>query len=157
MSETIINGVRVSFEGPPELPLSVVLRESPAYDAPRNFFTVLLKNVSGQVKTLPFDELRRNIVSIYRNPATGAEIIDNRTPPPKLDGSVEELAPGQTKTFQVIFEYPAKIATMKNRVAVLRFCAKWDSVWLRKSAYAPDAFDWNESYELCREIRVVEE
>ena len=67
------------------------------------------------------------------------------------------LAPGETKSYQVIFEYPAGIATMKNRVAVLQFCAKWDSSWLRKKAYAPNAYDWNESSELCRELRIVED
>ena len=157
MSETIINGVRVSFEGPPELPLSVVLRESPAYDAPRNFFTVLLKNVSGQVKTLPFDEIRRNTITKCRNPTTAAEIVDNSTPPPKRDGAVEELAPGETKSFQVVFEYPPEIVTMKNRLTILHYCVEWKGEWLRKAAYAAGAYDWNESFELCREIRIVED
>jgi len=157
MSETVVNEVRLSLAGPQTLPLSIVLRDSPTYDGPRNFFTVSLKNESGKTRALPFDELRRNIVTIYRNPVTSAEIIDNRTPPPKFDGSVEALAPGQNKTFLVIFEYPASIATMNNGVAVLQFCVKWESDWLRKSAYAPGVYDWNESFELCREIRIVDE
>lgn len=157
MSEIVTKNVRISFTGPEALPLPVVLRDSPAYDGPRTFFTVTLKNESGRKTNLPFDELRRNIVLIYRNPATRAEIIDNRSPPPKLDGSVEELAPGESKKFQVIFDYPAEIATMKDRVALLRFCVKWDNGWLRKAAYAAGAYDWNESFELCNEIRIVEE
>jgi hypothetical protein len=33
---------------------------------------------------------------------------------------------------------------------------KWESDWLRRSAYAPGAYDWNESFELCREIRITD-
>lgn len=157
MSETIIKDVRVALAGPQKLPLSAALRGGPAYDGPRNFFTVSLTNESRNARTLPFDELRRNIVRIYRNPDMSTEIIDNRTPPPKLDGSVEQLAPGETKTFQVVFDYPASIATMTNHVALLRFCIKWESDWLRKSAYQPGSYDWNESFELCHEIRVIDE
>lgn len=157
MSQTVVKNIRVSLAGPETLPLSLVLRDSPAYDGPRNFFTISLKNESGSKKILPFDELRRNIVLIYRNSVTAAEIIDNQSPPPKLDGSVEELVPGETKAFPVIFDYPARIATMSDRIAVLRFCVKWDSVWLRKSAYVLGAYDWNESFELCREIRIVDD
>jgi len=157
MSETVIKGIRLTFTGPDTLPLSVVLRDSPAYDGPRNFFTVSLKNESGKTKTLPFDEIRENTITKYRNPDTGAEIVDNQTPPPKFNGSVEKLAPGETKTYEAVFEYPASIATMKNKVAVLQFCAKWQSDWLRKAAYAAGSYDWNESFELCREIRIVDQ
>lgn len=157
MSQTVVKDIRLSLTGPQTLPLAIALRDSPAYDAQRNFFTVSMRNESGAPRTLPFDELRRNIVLVYRNPATAAEVVDNRSPPPKLDGSVEKLAPGETKTFEVIFDYPSSIATMKDHVAVLQFCVKWESGWLRKSAYAPNAYNWNESFELCREIRIVEE
>ena len=92
-----------------------------------------------------------------QRPDTGAEVVDNRTPPPKLDGAVEKLAPAETKTIEVVFEYPAGIATMKNKVAVLQFCAKWQSEWLRKAAYAPGSYDWNESFEVCSEIRIIDE
>jgi hypothetical protein len=157
MSETVLKDVRLSLEGPRSLPLAVVLRSSPAYDGPRNFFTVSLKNESARRWRLPLDEIRRNVVLVYRNPVTGGQTIDNRTPPPKMDGSVEDLLPGEIKTFQVVFEYPASIATMKDRVAILQFCVKWDSAWLRKSTYLPDSYDWNESFELCREIQIVDQ
>jgi hypothetical protein len=157
MSSTVINGVHLSLSGPDTLPLAVVRRGSPDYDAEAAFFTVSLKNESEDTKTLPFDELRRNVVLNYRNQETAAEYSDNRTPPPKFDGAVQVLPPGKTKKFEVVFDYPAGIATMKNRVAVLWFCVKWESKWLRKSAYAPGAYDWNESFELCREIRIVDE
>lgn len=156
MSAAQVNGIRLSLAGASALPLAVTSRGSPSYDGPRNFFTVSLENVSTRRLTLPFDELRRNVVRVYRNPSTGAEITDNRTPPPKLDGSVEELAPGETKTFQVIFEYPARLATMEHGVALLHFCVKWESDWLRKSAYAASAYTWNEPFELCQEIRVLD-
>lgn len=156
MINTVVKDIRLTLNGPEILPLSVVLRGGAAYDGPRNFFTVALTNESDDSKLLPFDELRRNTVLVYRNLATGAEIIDNRTPPPKRDGSVEKLAPGETKTFQVVFEYPARIATMEDRVAVLQFCAKWEASWLRTSAYTSRAYDWNESFEVCREIRITE-
>lgn len=157
MSEVLIDGIRLSLAGPARLPLAVVLRDSPGFDGPRNFFEVSLKNESSQTRTLPFDELRRNVVLVYRNPATQAEIVDNRTPPPKLDGSVETLSPGATKTFQVAFEYPTSIVTMEKREAALQFCVKWESDWLRHQAYAPGAFDWNASFEVCDELRVVDE
>lgn len=157
MSEILAKEVRLSFTGPQTLPLPVVLRDSPAYDAPRNFFTVTLKNESSKQQTIPFDELQRNTITKYRNPDTGAEIVNNRTPPPKQDGAVLVLAPGETKSFQVVFEYPAKLQDLKNKVAELSFCVKWESSWLRKQAYAPDAYNWNESFELCREIRITAE
>jgi hypothetical protein len=157
MADLVIKDIRLSLTGAQTLPLAVVLRKSPAYDAQRNFFTVTLKNESGETKKLPFDELRRNVVLVYRNPATGAEIVDNRTPPPKRDGSVEKLASGETKSFQVVFEYPGSIATMKDHVAVLQFCVKWEASWLRAADYTPGAFDWNESFELCQEIRIFDE
>jgi hypothetical protein len=157
MPETLIDGISLSLSGPKRLPLSVVLRSSPTYDGQRTFFEVSLKNESRHIRSLPFDELRRNVVLVYRNPATNAEIVDNRTPPPKLDGAVERLSPGATKTFQVAFEYPAGIATMEKREAALQFCVKWESDWLRHQAYAPGAFDWNASFEVCDELRVVDE
>ena len=157
MSDLLINGIRLSLEAPESLPLSVVLRGSPRYDGARNLFTVSLRNESPSRMTLPFDEIRRNSIPVYRNPATGAEIVDNRTPPPKMDGSVETIAPGAVKAFQVVFEYPARIVTMRDRVAVLEFCVKWDAKWLRASAYSPGAYDWNESFEACRQIRIIEE
>lgn len=157
VAEVVLKGVRLSLTGPETLPLPVVLRNSPAYDAPRNFFTVSIKNESASMRTLALDELRRSLVLVYRNPATAAEKTDNRTSPPKLGSSVEKLAPGETKSFQVVFEYPADIARMKDHVTLLRFCVKWESAWLRKSAYAPGAYDWNESFELCREIRILEQ
>jgi hypothetical protein len=154
MSETVIDGIHLSLSGPETLPLSVVLRGSPTYDGPRCFFNVSVKNESDRTRSLPFDEMRRNIVSIYRNSA-GAERVDNRTPPPKAVGTVEALPPGVTKSFQVVFEYPASIAIMKKREALFQFCIKWESAWLRSTAYAPDAYDWNPSFELCREIRII--
>lgn len=157
MSETLRNEVRISFSGPQELPIGTVLRSSPKYHGPSNFFTVTLKNESSKPKKLPFPEIERNTITIYRNPATGAESIDNRTPPPEMDGAVAEFAPGESKSYQVVFEYPADIATRANRVALLHFCVKWDAGWLRGSAYAPGAFDWNESFELCRELRITGE
>jgi hypothetical protein len=157
MSETVRNQVRISFTGPQELPLGVVLRSSPAYHGPSNFFTITMKNESNHSRTLPFPEIQRNTITIYRNPATGAESIDNRTPPPRMDGAVEVLAPGESKSYQLVFAYPAQIATRKDRVAVLQFCAKWEADWLRRTAYAPGSFDWNESFTLCRELRIVGE
>ncbi len=157
MSETVMHTIRLSFDGPESLPLPVVLRDNPAYDGPRNFFTVSLKNESDRRVLLPFDELKRNVVMVYRNPDTGAEEVDNRIPPPKMDGAVEPLEPGETKSFQVVFEYPANLATMKSRVATLEFCVRWKKEWLRDSAYPKGAYDWNESYELCRQIRIIDE
>ena len=157
MSEKVIKQIRLSFTGPESLPLAVVRRESPDYDGPRSYFTVSLKNESDGPVSLPLDELKRNVVMVYRNPATGREKVDNRTPPPKMDGAVESLQAGKTTSFQVVFEYPADLATTKNRVAELEFCVKWKKEWLRDSAYAPRAYNWNESYELCRQIRIVDE
>jgi len=157
MSELVIKGIRLSLAGAQTLPLSVMRRDTPAYDGPRTFFTVSLKNESDGTRILPLDELRRNVVLVYRNPSTGAEVVDNRTPPPKRDGSVEALAKGEAKTFQVVFAYPQTIAVMRDHVAVLQFCVKWVGSWLRASTYAPGAYDWNESFELCREIRILDE
>ncbi|WP_157223051.1 hypothetical protein ACO1KB_04390 [Leptospira interrogans serovar Szwajizak] len=91
MSEYVIKGIRLSMEGPSTLPLSVVRRDSLAYDGSRSFFTISLKNESDHIKNIPLDELRRNVVLVYRNSFTGVEIVDNRTSPPKLDGLIEKL------------------------------------------------------------------
>jgi hypothetical protein len=132
-----------------------VTRGDPAYDASRNLFTVTLRTDSSRPKTLPLPEISRNSITKYRNPETGVEVVDNRTPPPRLDGAVETLAPGESKQFQVVFEYPARIATSTADVVVLQFCVTWNRDWLRKSAYLPGSYDWNESFEVCREIRIV--
>ncbi len=156
MSETVINGIKLSFTGPEQLPLSVVLRDSPAYDGPCNFFTVSFTNKSGRTRKLPFDELQRNVVMRYRNPVSHAEEVDNQTPPPKMDGAVDTLVVGETKMFQVIFNYPTQIVTMKDNIAVIEFCVQWKKEWLRDQAYTEVAYDWNESYQLCRQIRIVD-
>jgi hypothetical protein len=157
MSETVLQDVVVSLSGPQSLPLAVVTRGDPAYDARQNFFTVSLRNESDKPKTLPLPEIGRHSVTKYRNPETQAEVVDNRTPPPRLNGAVETLAPGESKHFQVVFEYPARIATRKANVEILQFCVAWNHDWLRKSAYVPGSYDWNESFEVCREIRIVSE
>lgn len=157
MSEIVLQDVRVTLSGPESLPLPVVTRGNPAYDGPRNFFTVSFKNESGQTKKLPLPEISRGSVARYRNPDTGAEFVDNRTSPPRFDGAVEALAPGETKNFQIIFEYPPKIAARRNGAAVIQFCAVWNRDWLRKNAYPAKAYDWNESFDLCREVRIVDE
>ena len=157
MSEIVVQDVRVTFSGPSSLPLPVVTRGNPAYDAPRNFFTVSLKNESDKTKKLPLPEITQGCITKYRNPDTGAEFVDNRTPPPRLDGAVEALAPGQTKSFQVVFEYQPQIAERKNGGAVIQFCAVWNRDWLRKAAYTAGAYNWNESFELCREVQILDE
>ena len=157
MSELVVDGIRLALAGPDSLPLAAVRRGSPSYDPERGFFTVSLKNESGRRRILPFDELRRSVVLVYRNPSTGQEIIDNRTPPPKRDGAVEGMSPGETKTFQVVFDYPESIATFHDHVARLRFCVRWENRWLRAATYAPGAYDWNESFEVCREVGIVDQ
>lgn len=157
MSELLINGIRLSFIGRQVLPLSVILRDSPNYDGASNFFTVSLKNESSSIKALPFDELRRNTITKYKNTETAVEFVNNKVPPPRPHGLIEEFNPGETKSFQVVFEYPTSIVTMHNRVATLQFCVKWQSDWLRKSTYTAGSYDWNESFEICREIRIIDE
>ncbi len=157
MSEIIVEGIRLSMEGANSFPLAVMHPDSPDYDRASQFFTVSLTNLSDRRKTLPFDELSRNYSRVYRNPATGEELFDNEIPPPKDDGSVEKLAPGSTKTFIVVFEYPEEIVKFENGKVTLQFCAKWEDSWLRKAAYKPGAYDWNESFELCHEIIITDD
>ena len=70
---------------------------------------------------------------------------------------VETLAPGASKEFQVVSDYRDSIAAKKENVAIVQFCVSWNREWLRKSTYLRYAYDWNESFELCREVRVVSE
>lgn len=157
MSELVVEGVRLTLTGPETLPLAAVHPDSPAYDPSRAFFTVALRNESRRRRILPFDELRRNVVLVYRDRSTGAEFVDNRTPPPRRNGAVEELPVGGDKSFQVVFAYPETIARLEDGAAALQFCVRWDRDWLRADEYAPGAYDWNETFELCRELRVVDE
>lgn len=156
MSQITLNGIHLSLTGPSSLPLSVVLRDSPTYDGPRNFFTVSLTNSTSQTLSLPFDEMQRNIALAYREPATREEKVNNQTPPPKMDGAVLQLLPDESKSFQVVFEYPIDLAKMKRGVAEIEFCVRWQKEWLRATAYASNPYDWNESYELCHLIRIVD-
>lgn len=155
MSDTVIDGIRISFSGPDRLPLSVVSRASPSYDAPRNFFTVTLKNESPTSRKLPFDELKRTIVLVYGNPETKQQEIDNKSPPPRRVGIVETVPPGEQREFQVLFEYPAQIAPLKDGSVQLRFCVRWESAWLRSASYPADSYDWNPSFQLCRDLQIV--
>lgn len=155
MSETVIDGIRISFAGPDQLPFKVVSRDSPAYDAPRNFFTVTMKNESPASRKLPFDELRRTIVLVYGNPDTKEQEVDNESPPPRRVGLVEKLPPGEQRQFQVVFAYPARIATLKNGSVRLRFCVRWEAAWLRVASYTADTCDWNQSFQLCRDLQIT--
>jgi hypothetical protein len=155
-SDRVIDGIRVSFSGPQSLPLAVVTRGDPAFDGSRSLFTVTLHNESDRERRLPLDELGRSIVRVYGNPATRAESIDNRTAPPRAVGIVEVLPPGATRDVQVPFAYPASIATLEHGVAQLRFCVRWESGWLRSASYPSGAVDWNPSFELCGDVRIVQ-
>jgi len=155
MSETVIDGIRISFTGPDQLPLEVVSRDSPAYDAPRNFFTVTMKNESERSRKLPFDELRRTTVLVYGNPDTKAQEVDNESPPPRRVGLVETLPAGEQRAFQVVFAYPARIAPLKDGAVRLRFCVRWEAAWLRAASYTADAYDWNHSFQLCRDLQIT--
>jgi hypothetical protein len=157
MSEAVVQDVVVSLAAPQSLPLAVVRRGTPAFDPEQTFFTVLVSNKSDKPKRLPFSEISRNVATKYRNPETGAEVVNNRTPPPRLDGAVETLAPGASKQFQVVFEYPDGIATRQASVEPIQFCVQWNRDWLRQATYTPGSYDWNESFEVCREIRIVNE
>ncbi len=157
MSELEINGIQLSLIGPRTLPLSAVQPGNPNYDAQKGFFTISMKNGSDSDKQIPFDEISRNTVMIYRNPATEKEILDNRVPPPKEEGIVEKFSPGEIKSYQVVFAYPESLAQYENKVAQLQFCVKWDNKWLRVSTYPSNAFDWNESFELCRNIEITDD
>lgn len=157
MSDTVIDGIRISFAGPSRLPLSVVSRKSPQYDAKRTFFTVTLKNESPDTHKLPFDELRRTIVLVYGNPETKEQEVDNHSPPPRRVGLVETVPPGEQREFQVVFEYPARIAPLKDGGVHLRFCVRWESAWLRAATYTTERYDWNPSFQLCRDVHVVDE
>lgn len=157
MSEIVIDGIRLRLAGPDRLPLSVVDPASESYDREQAFFELSFTNESTSGRTLPFDELSRNTSALYRNPASGHESFDNRTPPPRMDGSVESIAPNQTKMFQVVFDYPEELAPVENGVALVQFCVKWEESWLRAAAYQPNAYDWNHSYELCANILIIDQ
>jgi hypothetical protein len=151
----LLDGIRVTLSGPRSLPLAVVTRGDPAFDASRGMFTLTLHNESDRERRLPIDELRRSLVRVYGNPATRAESIDNRSAPPRAVGIVEALPRGATRDIQVPFAYPASIATMEHGAAQLRFCVRWESGWLRTASYPSDAVDWNPSFELCADLRIV--
>jgi hypothetical protein len=155
-SDRVIDGIRVTFSGPRSLPLAVVTRGDPAFDGSRSIFTVTLRNESDRERRVPLDELRRSLVRVYVNPATRAESIDNRGAPPRAAGIVEALPPGATRDVQVPFAYPVSIATMEHGVAQLRFCVRWESGWLRSASYPSGTIDWNPSFELCEDVRIVQ-
>jgi hypothetical protein len=157
MSTAVVGGIQITLTGPESLPQSAVRPASPTYNPTRGTFTVVLKNETSARKVLPFDEISRNIALVYRNPSTRAELVDNHPPPPKRNGAVEAFAAGASRSFDVIFTYPESIATMKDHIAVLSFCIKWESNWLRAEYYRPKSYDWNESFEVCRQIRVLDE
>lgn len=155
MLETMVRGVRIRFSGAESLPLAVVQRSSPAYDSARNFFTVTMKNESSQTLHLPFDEISRNTVLVYRHPVTHEVSLDNRTPPPRKQGLVTELLPGALQSYQVVFEYPQQMAAIANGVAEVQFCVRWQSDWLRQNSYEPGSYNWNESFELCQQVKIM--
>ncbi len=156
MSEVQVDSMRISLTGPASLERSVIERTSPSYDGQQALFKVTITNASGDFRRLPFDELARHVVRVYRHPATKAEWIDNRTPPPKMNGAVIALAPGASRGFPLLFEFPSRLLEQDAKTQQVQFCARWDSTWLREAAYAPQAFDWNQGFEVCTDLRLVD-
>ena len=157
MAEIIVNGMKITLSGSGEFKLSQIHPDSLAYDLGAKLYSVTFSNVSDEDKILPFDELSRTIGFIYRNPVSDEELFDLHPPPPKDDGAVERFSPGSSKSFNLNFEYPESIVTMKDGKAALQFCLKWEDSWLRAAAYKPDSFNWNESFELCQDVIIVQD
>lgn len=154
-SEVEIDGITVTLTGPEVLPLGVVVRGDPAWDASRALHTVTLKNVSARARTVPLDELQRAIVRVYADPTTGEQVIDAVSAPPRREARVTTLQPGEPRDLQVVFDPPATRVT-KGRTSNLDFCVRWDAAWLRVESH-PTPPDWNHTFELCRSLQIVED
>jgi len=157
MSSIEKDGVSLTLTGPDALPLAVANRMGSEYNMERCLFQLAVKNVSDTVKNMPYDELKGGTIQVYRRIQDKKEIIDNRTKPPKKKGIVDRFLPGEEKSHSVLFEYQPAIAKYEHNIAKIQFCVKWDAGWLRASSYDSGAVDWNESFELCREIRIIDE
>jgi hypothetical protein len=148
-------GIQLSLTAPDPLRAAAVQPGSPGFDMSQTIFRVTLRNVSTQPITLPFDEIRRNVVRVYTNLETNVVHTDNRTPPPTRKGLVETLAPGQGREITVQFHYPDMLVTDPSKEIKLRFCVQWRREWLRSQYYQAGSYQWNESFDVCKDIRIT--
>lgn len=157
MSEKTINGISVNISGPQSLPISIASDKSPKHVPSKTFFTITVKNETDSNVVIPFDEISRNRIRIYRNPETGAEYINNRTPPPRAEGIVADFSPNESKSFQAVFDFPEAIAKFTDKKTTIQFCVQWEKKRLRSATYTENSFDWNEDFEICQEIVIIDD
>jgi hypothetical protein len=148
-------GIQLTITAPDHLRAAAVQQGSPEFDMNQTIFRVTLRNVSTQPITLPFDEIRRNVVRVYTNLATSVVHTDNRIPPPTRKGLVETLAPGQSREITVQFHYPDMLVSSTDKELKLRFCVQWRREWLRSQYYQPGSYQWNEPFDVCKDIRIT--
>lgn len=142
------NGIQLSMAAPTPMYAAAIEPGSPAFDINQTVFRLTMKNVSSLPITLPFEEIRRNSVRVYRNLEGVVVHTDNRTPPPTRKGLVESVLPGESCEIAVQF-HSALMGPVKYPS---RFCLQWRSEWLQAKYYKEGSYQWNQSFEICANL-----
>jgi hypothetical protein len=152
-----LTGLQLTLTAPAQVRAAVLRPDDPAFDMDQTLFRLTLKNVGPQPITLPFQEIRRNVVRVYTDLATGAVHTDNRTPPPTRKGIVDTLAPDESREIVVQFQYLAMLDSGRKGPFDILFCVRWRPEWLRSQYYQPASYQWNEAFDVCTNLRIVQD
>jgi hypothetical protein len=155
MEQTTIDGMRIVLEGPATLRESVIRPESPSFDPSAAAWQLTFCNESPRVFKAPLEEIGNGLVRVY---TVGGKdpLVDNRTPPPPVDGKVTALEPGASVSVPLDFSYPQSLMPSPFvDPASVEYCVQWRQEWLRDSNYAPHDVQWNASFDFCGSVRIM--
>jgi hypothetical protein len=156
VSDIDVAGIQLSLTGPEQLRAAAVRLDSPTYDMNQTFFRLIMRNAGGHPITMPLAEIRRNVMRVYTNLETGRSEMLDEPLPPIPQGLVETIAPGESREITVQFIYPEALVERPRKVLDIRFCVRWRPEWLRSQYYEPGSYQWNEPFDVCTDVTIVD-
>ena len=156
MQKTTIDGVTIELSAPVDVPEATIRPDSRIYNADAAAVTVTFRNETGQPLSAPLEEIGNGLVLVYAVAGRGDPIVDNAIPPPPQDGSVITLAPDASHVVRMSFRYPESLMPPRiQEPVVVKFCVRWRQEWLRTKNYRPGIVNWNKSFEVCADVRIL--
>lgn len=150
-----LDGVRLTLTVPGAVHPDVLNPQHPDHDPLSVVAELAFENISSDPIAAPLEEIGNGLVRIYAVENEPAPVIDNRIPPPPVDGAVVSLAPGGRHVERRRIDAPPILSRPKKDAPVaLTFCLEWKAEWLRQSNYAAGAVQWNPDFRLCETVMV---
>ncbi len=150
-----INGVRLTLTAPDAVHPDVLDTKHPDHDPLAVVAELVFENISPAPLKLPLEEIGNGLVRIYLVEDQPTPLVDNRIPPPPVDGAVATLLPGANHVERRRIDWPPILSRPTQAAPVsLTFCLEWQADWLRAGNYAPGAVQWNADFKLCEVVEV---